>query len=107
MKAITCLRRKICGEFKKKIVRLKLEECQSNPEAQKDFDSMKEILRLKKELEEVKKENLFLKKQRHSLRRKSIDGLSVYSKISRHIRSQMAFTPFQYLPQCLYNYLKI
>ena len=77
-------------EFKKKIVRLKLEEgrtaksiiseygvskasitkwcqefreeCQSNPEAQKDFDSMKEILRLKKELEEVKKENLFLKK---------------------------------------------
>ena len=77
-------------EFKKKIVRLKLEEgrtaksiiseygvskasitkwcqefreeCQSNPEAQKNFDSMKEILRLKKELEEVKKENLFLKK---------------------------------------------
>ena len=77
-------------EFKKKIVRLKLEEgrttksiiseygiskasitkwcqefreeCHSNPEAQKDFNSMKEILRLKKELEEVKKENLFLKK---------------------------------------------
>ena len=34
----------------------------ANPEAQKDFDFMKEILRLKKELEEVKKENLFLKK---------------------------------------------
>ncbi len=78
------------NEFKKKIVRLKLEEgrtaksiiseygvskasitkwcqefreeCQSNSEAQKDFDSMKEILRLRKELEEVKKENLFLKK---------------------------------------------
>ena len=45
---------KWCQEFR--------EECQSNPEAQKNFDSMKEILRLKKELEEVKKENLFLKK---------------------------------------------
>ena len=66
-------------EFKKKIVRLKLEEgrtaksiiseygiskasitkwcqecreeCHSNHEAQKDFNSIKEILRLKKELE--------------------------------------------------------
>lgn len=71
------------NEFKKKIVRLKLEkertaksiiseygvskasitkwcqefheECQTNPETQKDFDSMKEILRLKSELEEVKR----------------------------------------------------
>ena len=84
------------NEFKKKIVRFKLEEgrtaksiisqygvskasitkwcqefreeCLSNPEAQKDFDSMEEILRFRKELEEVKKENLFLKKSSGILR---------------------------------------
>ena len=77
-------------EFKKKIVRLHLEEgrtiksiqeeygvskasvsnwvkefrkeCQSNEEANADYDYMKENLRLRKELEESKKENLFLKK---------------------------------------------
>ena len=77
-------------EFKKKIVRLHLEEgrtiksiqeeygvskasvsnwvkefrkeCQSNEEAKTDYDYMKENLRLRKELEEAKKENLFLKK---------------------------------------------
>ena len=77
-------------EFKKKIVRLHLEEgrtiksiqeeygvskasvsnwvkefrkeCQSNEEANTDYDYMKENLRLRKELEEAKKENLFLKK---------------------------------------------
>ena len=54
------------------------EECQSSPQAKEEYDAMKEILRLRKELEEARKENLFLKKQRHSLRRKSIRGLSVY-----------------------------
>ena len=77
-------------EFKKKIVRLHLEEgrtiksiqeeygvskasisiwvrqfrneCQSNEKAKEDYDYMKENLRLRKELEEAKKENLFLKK---------------------------------------------
>lgn len=77
-------------EFKKKIVRLHLQEgrtiksltteygiskasvskwssefskeCQTNPEAQTEYDSMKEILQLKRENEELKKENLFLKK---------------------------------------------
>jgi len=43
-----------CSEFK--------EECQKSPEAKKDLDSMEENRRLRKELEEVKKENLFLKK---------------------------------------------
>ena len=37
-------------------------ECQNNPEAQKDLDAMEEIRRLRKELEEARKENLFLKK---------------------------------------------
>ena len=78
------------NEFKKKIVRLHLEEgrtlvglaaeygvskasisnwvyqfreeCQTNEEAQTEYNYMKENLRLKKELEELKKENDFLKK---------------------------------------------
>lgn len=77
-------------EFKKKIVRLHLEdgrtlrglaeeynvskasisnwvsqfrnECQTNEEAKEDYDFMTENLRLKKELAELKKENDFLKK---------------------------------------------
>ena len=77
-------------EFKKKIVRLHLEEgrslkslaaeynvahasisnwtrqfrneCQSTEEAQADYDFMKENLRLRKQLAELQKENEFLKK---------------------------------------------
>lgn len=77
-------------EFKKKIVRLHLEEgrtlkglaeeykvskasisnwvsqfrekCQTNEEAQADYDYMKENLRLRKEVAELQKENDFLKK---------------------------------------------
>ena len=78
------------AEFKKKIVRLHLEEgrslkglaaeygvskasisnwtrqfreeCQTNEKAQADYDFMKENLRLKRQLEELQKENDFLKK---------------------------------------------
>ena len=46
--------RKWCSEFSK--------ECQSSPEAKEDYDNMKEMLRLKRENEELRKENLFLKK---------------------------------------------
>lgn len=77
-------------EFKKKIVRLHLEEgrslkslaaeygvshasisnwtsqfrneCQTNEEAQADYDFMKENLALRKQLAELQKENEFLKK---------------------------------------------
>ncbi len=45
---------KWCSEFRK--------ECQTSPEAQKEYDAMKEIHTLRKELEESIKENLFLKK---------------------------------------------
>lgn len=38
------------------------EECQINPQAKDDYDSMKENLRLKKENEELRKEVAFLKK---------------------------------------------
>lgn len=37
-------------------------ECQSNPTIQEENNSYAEILRLRKELEEAKKENEFLKK---------------------------------------------
>lgn len=105
-------------EFKKKIVRLHLEEgrslkglaeeygvskasisiwtkqfreeCQTNDEAKADYDYMKENLQLKKQLAELQKENDFLKKQRHSLRRKSIRGLSIHSEIQQRLWTQMA-----------------
>ena len=38
------------------------EECQTNEEAQADYDYMKENLKLKKQLAELQKENDFLKK---------------------------------------------
>ena len=100
-------------EFKKKIVRLHLEEgrslkglaeeygvskasisiwtkqfreeCQTNEEAKADYEYMKENLQLKKQLAELQKENDFLKKRLHSLRRKSIRGLSIYSEIPQGI----------------------
>ena len=57
------------------------DECQINEKANNEYNYMEENLRLRKELEEVKKENEFLKKQQHSSRRKSINGLSFHSKI--------------------------
>ena len=38
------------------------EECQTSPESIADYDNMKELLILKREIEELRKENLFLKK---------------------------------------------
>ena len=88
---------KWCKEFS--------QECQekaiTNPESPNEMELMKENLRLRKELEEAKKENLFLKKQRHSLRRKSIRGLSIYRTISYRIWSTMAVAAPGNLPQCL------
>ena len=40
-------------------------KAQTNPDAPNEMELMKENLRLRKELEEARKENLFLKKQRH------------------------------------------
>lgn len=37
-------------------------ECQNNSQAKEEYDSMQEILRLRKELAEARKENEFLKK---------------------------------------------
>ena len=45
-----------------KWVRQFREECQNNQDSKQDYDKMQEILHLRKELEEARKENLFLKK---------------------------------------------
>ena len=117
------------SEFKKKIVRLHLEEgrtlkglaaeygvskasisiwvnqfreeCQTNEEAKADYDYMKENLQLKRQLAELQKENDFLKKRRHSLRRKSISGLSIYSAVWAQIRCPLVVEKTEYLTQCL------
>lgn len=63
-----------CSEFS--------EKCQTktivNPNNPNEAELMKGNLRLRRELEEARKEDLFLKKRQPSLRRKSIRGLSVY-----------------------------
>ena len=65
------------------------DECQINEKSNNEYNYMEENLRLRKELEEVKKENEFLKKQQHSSRRKSINGLSFHSKIQSPFGCQM------------------
>ena len=45
---------------------------------QQETDSYEENKRLRRELQELKKENEFIKKWQHSLRRKSISCIPVY-----------------------------
>ena len=69
---------KWCKEFS--------EECRKNasknPTAQNDLELMKENRRLREELAEAKKENLFLKKRQHSSQRESTRGLPIHRRIS-------------------------
>jgi len=46
--------RRWCNDFK--------EECQTSPNTKNEYDNMKEMLKLKRENEELRKENLFKKK---------------------------------------------
>lgn len=46
-------------------------ECLTNDEEKTQLELMEEVRKLRMEKLELEKENLFLKKQRHSLRRKS------------------------------------
>ena len=59
-------------------VRAYREECLTNDEERSQLELMEEIRKLRQYNSELEKENLFLKKQRHSSRRKSISGLSIY-----------------------------
>ena len=51
---------------------------------------MQEARQLQRKLAEVEKENDFLKKQRHSLRRKSISGIPIHRKTSKAFRNPLA-----------------
>ena len=57
-------------------VRLFRKEYQNNDEEKSQLEMMEELRRLRREKAELEKENSFLKKQRHSSRRKSISGIS-------------------------------
>jgi len=83
------------------------EECQINKEAQDDYDYMKENLRLRKELTEFQKENEFLKKRRHSLRRKSIRGLSIYSTVRQPFWCPLVTQTFGNISKRILQILKI
>ena len=65
---------KWCSEFSR--------ECQTkaleNPDAPNEMELMKENLRLRKELEEAKNENLFLKKAAAFFAKEIDRGLSIY-----------------------------
>ena len=71
-------------------VRAYREECQTNEEAMNQLELMQEIRKLRQEKAELEKENLFLKKQRHSLRRKSISGISVHRNSRKGFRITVA-----------------
>ena len=62
---------------------------------------MKENLQLRKQLTELQKENEFFKKQRHSLRRKWISGLLIYSETQPEIWASMASEKVSYLLECI------
>lgn len=59
-------------------VRAYCEKCQTNDDAMSELELMQKIRRLRQEKAELEKENLFLKKQWHSLRRKSIRSISIH-----------------------------
>ena len=77
------------------------EECQKDHITKEEYDYMLENKKLRRQLEEQEKEIRFLKKQRHSLRRKSLSGLSIYSSQSSRVRPAMASAEIQYLPERL------
>jgi len=52
------------------------EECQNNDEEKSQLKMMEELRRLRRKKAELEKVNSFLKKQRHSSRKKPISGIS-------------------------------
>ena len=81
------------------------EECQQNtlksPTAQNDLELMKENRRLREELAEERKENLFLKKQRHSSQRESTRGLSVHRQAQQAVWCSVAAATVEHLSERL------
>ena len=89
---------KWCSQFSK--------ECQEkalqNPDALNEFELMKENHRLREELAEAQKENLFLKKRRHSLQRKSISRF--IDKNKQELGTRWFLKRLDIYPNAYYNY---
>ena len=120
-------------EFKKKIVRLHLEEgrslkglaeeygvskasisiwtkqfreeCQTNDEAQADYDYMKENLQLKKQLAELQKENDFLSSG-ILCEGNRLEAYRFIQKYNKEFGLRWLLRMFNICPNAYYNYLK-
>ena len=77
------------------------ENASKNPTAQNDLELMKENRRLREELAEARKENLFLKKRRHSSQRESTRGISIHRRISESVCCSVIAATFGNLSECL------
>ena len=73
----------ICHATVSNWIRAYREECQTNDAAKSENELMLEVRQLQKKLAEAEKANDFQKKQRHSLRRKSISGISIHRETSK------------------------
>ena len=86
------------------------EECQQNasknPTAQNDLELMKENRRLREELADARKENLFLKKQRHSSQMESTRDISIHRWTSESVRRPVVAAAFWNLSECLLQLTK-
>ena len=69
--------------------------------AQNDLELMKENRRLREELAEARKENLFLKKRRHSSQRESTRGISIHRRTSESIWHSVVAAAFGNVSECL------
>ena len=121
-------------EFKKKIVRLHLEEgrslkglaseygiskasisnwtkqfreeCLTNEEAKADYDFMKENLKLKKQLAELRKENDFLKSSGILCKGNRLETYRFIQKHCKKFGLRWLLKKFSIYPNAYYNYLK-
>ena len=89
---------KWCREFSK--------ECQTTPQAQEEYNSMKENLRLKRENEELRKEIAFLKKRRQSLQGESVRGLSIFDGHQEEFGVRWLLRRLKICLNAYYNYRK-
>ena len=69
--------------------------------AQNDLELMKENRRLREKLAEAKKENLFLKKRRHSSQRESTRGISIHRRTTGSVWHPVVAATFGNLSECL------
>lgn len=82
------------------------EECQHASKSQPNNPYVKEIHDLNQKIAELEKENLFLKKPRHSSRRKPVRDLPVHRRKQRHVWPEMAFQAFPHVAKRLLQLFK-